>query len=218
MERKASELEFVKNLDQNKGRKKAVKKKTDEDVDNSQNSDNAEMVVEIEVDKLQKNNESEFFLDEDFYERLADDFNKKQNPASIHHSDIQIEDKISSHKTEDEDNLPQNEEDEGMNPLAQTHDGKGLLRMLQRDRLNTNAEENHESPPENNQDNDNNEESKRMSVSISNDNLEIRLDQNAPPRFGGTAEVRPSFLRKSLLQDSDEEEKENAMAKSYDKN
>ena len=106
------------------GGKKKLKKKDNKSKYETEKKeggkDKAEIILELEVEKLQKN-ESEFFLDDEFYERMANDFEQKQNPEPIENDYIPLEERGSSHKTDDPDNQMNEEEDEGMNPLAQTH-------------------------------------------------------------------------------------------------
>mmetsp|Transcript_36015 Transcript_36015/g.35623 ORF Transcript_36015/g.35623 Transcript_36015/m.35623 type:complete len:195 (+) Transcript_36015:895-1479(+) len=173
-----------------------------------------------------RNNESEFFLDDEFYDRLENDFQQKQNPPPIENDDIRLDvDGPSGNRTDDPDHQrepheadqnqhvehnegsrhsEEDEEDEGMNPLAQTHDGKALRKLMLRDRAEMGQhqtdglqEGSSDRAPE---------EEKRMSISISNDNLEITLNQNAPPGLSRRVDNTIVVPRKSLL---DEEEKEN---------
>eukprot|EP00344_Euplotes_crassus_P012721 CAMPEP_0197001484 /NCGR_PEP_ID=MMETSP1380-20130617/6173_1 /TAXON_ID=5936 /ORGANISM="Euplotes crassus, Strain CT5" /LENGTH=403 /DNA_ID=CAMNT_0042419169 /DNA_START=157 /DNA_END=1369 /DNA_ORIENTATION=+ len=173
-----------------------------------------------------RNNESEFFLDDEFYDRLENDFQQKQNPPPIENDDIRLDvDGPSGNRTDDPDHQrepheadqnqhvehnegsrhsEEDEEDEGMNPLAQTHDGKALRKLMLRDRAEIGhhqtdglQEGSSDRAPE---------EEKRMSISISNDNLEITLNQNAPPGLSRRVDNTIVVPRKSLL---DEEEKEN---------
>lgn len=196
----------AKNLEgeNNKNKKEERGKEIGEEVDeNLEKSDEAEMILELEVENLQKNNESEFFLDEDFYERMANEFNKKQNPETVELNDIEITDKESISKTEDPDNcLP--EDDEGMNPLAQTHEGKGLLKMLQRDSIEMGAERSNLRSG-NKSSEDLQEEEKRIAVSLSHENLEITINQNAPPNFTRKTNLGRSKTKRILLEMDDEE-------------
>lgn len=145
------------------------------------------------MEKLQKhNNDSEFYLDDEFYERMANEFIQKQNPPALSHNDIKLEEQAAN-KTELEEDVDradeevereeielEEEEDEGYNPLAKTSDGKhGKLAQALRRFANTapvgNAPDNQPSQQQNDD-----EEEKKMSCSLSNDNLEIRIDINAP--------------------------------------
>ena len=124
------------------------------------------MLVEFEVDKLQKNNESEFYLDDEFYDRLKNEFKDKQNPPAVSPADIQIDVSEKSNKTEDEEDEDNPFDDRII--LAQTSDGRrnDLKRALSR--FATNVDE----PERENEDNAQ-EEEKRMEQSLLNENLEI---------------------------------------------
>jgi len=163
-------------------------------------SNEVDQLLEFEVEKLQKNNDSEFYLDDDFYERMANEFKDKQNIELIDADDIKIDLGKPSHNTEIDDALEQkNEEDEGFNPLAQTNDGRknDMIKMLSRFARTT------ELPPPC-------EEEKRLATSMSNEDLEIRIDSNAP-RFEASA-LLPKKLSNEMpfkyKQEIDEEESE----------
>jgi hypothetical protein len=169
-------------------------------------SKDAEMLLELEVEKLQKNNDSEFYLDDDFYERLENEFNQKQNPEELDPNDIQIDAILPENKTEDEDYRPEDEEDdEGFNPLAQTSDGKknNLARILSRLVINVEDPVLNEDVPNNHQ-----EEEKRVSISLLEENLEITLNQNAPPRYRGTANIERPNPSQNLINDFEEEKED----------
>jgi hypothetical protein len=177
---------------------------------NNQSKD-AEMLLELEVEKLQKNNDSEFYLDDEFYERLEKEFNQKQNPQVLDPNSIQIDNILLENKTEDEDYRPNDEEDdEGLNPLAQTSDGKknDLTKILRG--LATNAED----PvlPEENPHNMHEEEKR---VSICNENLEITINQNAPPQYRGTGYIERKYVIRNLVKEDEEEKDEDLGHRSY---
>jgi hypothetical protein len=67
-----------------------AKAKQQKRVNDSASLNDEDMLVEFEVDKLQKNNESEFYLDDEFYDRLENEFKDKQNLPAIGPTDIQI--------------------------------------------------------------------------------------------------------------------------------
>lgn len=155
---------------------------------------NADKLLEIEVEKLQKNNDSEFYLDDEFYERLADEFNKKQNPPIGPDEIILNEENDEKKGTEvEDDGRDEEEEDPGQNPFAMTCDGKN--KQLQRELTRFQEEE------------------KRLSDSISINNLELRIDTNAP-QFRGTIEARPVPLTASPMLRRNEDEEENVGSKS----
>lgn len=207
------ELKYAKSLEveNNKGRNAKDKYKDNQKQLDNQSKD-AEMLLELEVEKLQKNNDSEFYLDDDFYERLENEFNQKQNPQVLDPNDIQIDAILPENKTEDEDYQPEDEEDdEGYNPLAQTSDGKknNLARILSRLVTNVEVPVQSEDAPNNHQ-----EEEKRVSISLLEENLEITLNQNAPPRYRGTANIERPDPSRNLMNDF-EEEKEDPHHRSY---
>lgn len=198
---------ICKRLSKRKSKSKSPEKKRETlyESSNDKTSKEADMILEIEVEKLQKNNDSEFYLDDEFYERLANEFNQKQNPPPLDHNDIRVDEEEAAHQTEvEEDRNNDDEEDEGYNPLAQTSDGRknDLGRLLSRLATNVelpNRETTHMRPSELQ------EEEKKLSRSLSSDNLEIRIDTIAP-RFRGTLEVsRSRQVRESLMKNSDEE-------------
>ena len=140
----------------------------------SKNSVDANLILEIEIDKLQKNNESEFYLDEEFYDRMADEFSKKKNQPAIHHSQIRFDDEEESNNTEVDD-----EENEEINPFAQTSDWKNNSQSLQQQLSRfRNAEQ--ADIQINGTHIEENEEEKKFSPSLSLNNLEVRLEINAP--------------------------------------
>lgn len=58
-------------------------------------------MFEIEVERFEKKNDSEFYLDEEFYDRMADELFQKENPG-IRPIELGDNDK-SSNKTEVDD-------------------------------------------------------------------------------------------------------------------
>ena len=166
----------------------------------SKHSGEANLILEIEIEKLQKNNESEFYLDDEFYDRMADEFIKKKNQPAINHLEIKLnDDEEEPNNTEiDEDE----EDDEGNNPLAQTSDGKNNVKSLQQQLARFRYTE-----PVNNQNNEMqievNEEEKKIS-SISHNNLEIRLDINAPQLKGSL--LKEDDIRIKLNFDDNQED------------
>lgn len=178
-------------------------KREDKYKESEKESEDAEMILELEVEKLQKVNDSDFYLDEEFYERMANEYNKKQNPPILDHSEIRIEE-AQANKTEIEDDTIRDEEDEdeGLNPLAQTSDGRNynLAKLLARAPTNTEIPEKLRelTLPANHQ-----EEEKASPRSISIDNLEIRIDRIAP-RFTVTQDVPKPSIRSSLIKDDSE--------------
>lgn len=145
-------------------------------------SQEAGLIIELEIEKLQKNNDSEFYLDDEFYDRMANEYVEKQNPQRkpIDLSAIKFDDSVKD-KTEDEEEL-QDDED-GYNPLAMTSDGKKGNKLTQ-ELMRLAAERNEvlQDTPNSKEESKNLEvpRIKKLDNSISDNELEIRIDSNAP--------------------------------------
>ena len=151
--------------------------------DGQANSQDADVILELEIEKLQKNNDSEFYLDDDFYDRMANEYIESQKPkVPVDLSAIEVDDHDLKMRVETDE---EEEDDESYNPLAMTSDGKkgkGLGNELAR--LVASGNLGQSSPQSDQQEESKNVERPRRDNSgsvIENEDLEIRIDQNAPP-------------------------------------
>ena len=82
-----------------------ILKNENNNYESSKHLEDANLILENEVEKLQKNNESEFYLDEEFYDRMADEFSKKKNRPSIHHSQIKFDEESNNTQVDEEEEI-----------------------------------------------------------------------------------------------------------------
>ena len=185
----------------------------------------------MKLKNYKNNNDSEFYLDDDFYDRMAKEFAESQKPKRVIDLD-QIrfnDDEYQKNLTVDEDQQNDEEEDEdGYNHLLVTSDGKNRngeisrqIMQLAENRRNEENNANNEIDENNNiyNGNDNhsnldNEESKEPEQimnkmdSLSNEDLEIRIDSIAPKSRGWISQKKLDEGEKNEKEDDEDEKNE----------